>query len=550
MGEVPMTAEAATWRGPALVVAGLLSILVLVCASCERNVADLADSEISTYLQAESLGYDFDLEIGDGDRLRSVAQFGEDVFEPPSTSAQGGGGQRFDHPRTYTLLLAPFVRMAGPRGAAIFNALMLALAAWVAMRRLGTSFGSQAALVIILFLFATVTYRAVFLIRPHVFLLTTVVCAMALALRFEEPGVHHLREIYRPPPAVVNITLTWLAIGLLAGVVATYHPLYLVLLLPLAMQIPTDHRKWGLMALLVGTTVLILLDPPDIQRFVGSRFDVGLSTWSLIYLAVGRNIGLLPYFLPVVIALGWIGGTKRRTSFWLSVLVAGVGFALLEPFDLFDGPAAVGNGWLLPLTGALWFVPSRPVPRQWIWIAAACSALTMLPTWAAPNIDLVTPAKTYRHSSGWLNQWLPVETTQRDLPAGGERMGRGLWVRSSSAAAEPTEDGGWQLEGNQRAELTIASPAQIGSLYLQFGPQAEPELEVRGGQLGNMVLAPDGGIGFQIEDLDRRALHPMWWSGEKHHVYVITIRMPQPGSPKTQMFTVRAFGPEFGASDP
>jgi len=549
MGEVSLSSGPAIWRGPALVAAGLLLILVLVSASCERSVTDLAGSEISTYLQAESLGYDLDLEFDESDRLRSTTRFGEDSVEPRGTPGYESGRPRFDQPRTYTFLLAPFVRMAGPRGAAIFNALLLAAAAWVATRQLGRRLGSEAALVIVLFIFATVTYRTVFLIRPHAFLLTTVVCAMAMALRFEEPSVDQLREIYRSPPSLVNVVLTWTAVGLLTGVVATYHPLYLVLLLPFALKIPLGHRRWGLVALVAGTILVILLDPPDFQSFAGLRFDVSLSTWNLIYLAAGRNMGFLPYFLPLVVAVGWVGGKERRTSFWLSALIGAVGFALLEPFDLFDGPAAVGNGWLLPLTGALWFVPTRPVPRRWIWIVGLCSATAMVPTWSAPSIDLVTPEKTYRHASGWLNQWLPVETTQKDLPSGGEIMGRGLWVRSSSTAAEPTEGGRWHLKGDQRAELTIASPTAIGSLYLQFGSQAEPELEVRGGELGNMVLSPDGGIGFQIGDLDRRSLHPMWWSDEKHHVYVITIRMPQLEAVKTQTFTIRAFGPASGESD-
>jgi hypothetical protein len=105
------------------------------------------------------------------------------------------------------------------------------------------------------------------------------------------------------------------------------------------------------------------------------------------------------------------------------------------------------------------------------------------------------------------------------------------------------------MEGDRQVQLLLASPAPIGSVFLQFGPQAEPELELKGGSIGNMVLAPDGGISFQVGDLDRRALHPMWWSSEKHNVYLLRLKMPEQ-EPETQSLTIRAFGLEFGGGEP
>ena len=127
-------------------------------------------------------------------------------------------------------------------------------------------------------------------------------------------------------------------------------------------------------------------------------------------------------------------------------------------------------------------------------------------------------------------------------------MGQGLWVRSLSGAARPTSNGRWLFEGNQRAQLLLASPTPLGSVYLQFGSQAEPELELRGGSLGNTVLAPDGSIGFQVEGLKRRAQHPMWWSSEKQQIYLLSFEMPQE-DPMTQTLTIRAFGLGFGGEN-
>ena len=79
----------------------------------------------------------------------------------------------------------------------------------------------------------------------------------------------------------------------------------------------------------------------------------------------------------------------------------------------------------------------------------------------------------------------------------------------------------------------------LGSLYLQFGTQAEPELEVRGGELGEMVLLPSGGVGFRIENPRLRALHPMWWSTDRHYNYVLQIHMPMT-EVRSQSLTITA----------
>lgn len=536
-------------RGSVLLAVVLSGLLLAAAVSCERSRADLADVEISTYLQAESLAHDFDLEFGEGDRTRAIARFGELSGELRVSEDELSGPSPFEHSRTYTALLAPFVRLAGIRGAAILNWLLLLIAASVAAGSLRRRVGSDAVMLIALMVFASVTYRSVFLIRPHVFLLSLVVLSLTLALRSEEPAIEHIRDHYRPPAQGWKAALLWFPIGILVGILAAHHLVYLTLLMPLIAQLPQGSKRAAAAVLALGIAVVLVFDRPEVASLVPTGFDVGLAGWNLLYVFVGRNVGALPFFLPAVLAVGLTRGGDRRTLFWLSTLLACVVLAVLDPFDIFDGPAAVGSGWLLPLTGALWLVPTRPLPRTWLLVAWACSAVTMIPTWMATDVDLVTAEKNYRHASGWLHGWLPIETTQQSIPNGGEVMGAGLWVRSLTAAAEPSTSGRWLLQGDETAELVMASPTAVGSLYLQFGSRAEPELEVQGGALGNMVLAPDGGVGFQIRELDRRALHPMWWSPEKHYVYVLKLRMPQHESPASQPFTIRAFGPQLGRDD-
>jgi hypothetical protein len=60
-----------------------------------------------------------------------------------------------------------------------------------------------------------------------------------------------------------------------------------------------------------------------------------------------------------------------------------------------------------------------------------------------------------------------------------------------------------------------------------------------------MVLLPEGGVGFNVEALQRKGLHPMWWSGERHHNYVLRLRMPMAGS-RPQTLTLTAFAQDVG----
>ena len=126
--------------------------------------------------------------------------------------------------------------------------------------------------------------------------------------------------------------------------------------------------------------------------------------------------------------------------------------------------------------------------------------------------------------------------------------GQRLWIRSTSREAQVQGSNSWKLAGRGWAELQIATPTALRALHLQFGAAAEPDLELRGGDLGDTVLSPSGGIGFRVENLTRKALHPMWWSGERHHNYVLQLRMPKASGAQT--LTVTAIAEDVVKSEP
>jgi len=128
-------------------------------------------------------------------------------------------------------------------------------------------------------------------------------------------------------------------------------------------------------------------------------------------------------------------------------------------------------------------------------------------------------------------------------------MGNRFWIRSLSLEAKVSGSSRWLLAGQGWTELQLATPTELAAVHLQFGPQAEAQLEVRGADLGDMVLLPDGGVGFRLENLSRRALHPMWWSRERHFNYVLRFHMPME-EPRAQTLTITAIAVDLERARP
>ncbi len=68
----------------------------------------------------------------------------------------------YGKPSSYSLFIAPFIRLSPTRGAAVANALLLALAACVAARALHHRIGPTAPLWVAVWVFASVVFAYVF----------------------------------------------------------------------------------------------------------------------------------------------------------------------------------------------------------------------------------------------------------------------------------------------------------------------------------------------------------------------------------------------------
>lgn len=544
---------------PGLGLSILLAALLVTAVACPRDPARLAAPESTHVAAAQSLAFDRDWSFDEGDRRRLEA-FSWSEEDLLLTSGEGRP-RRYDIPLAYPLILAPIVWLAPIRGPVILNVLLLGFAVLVAARTIGRRIGRAALILITVCVFASVMYRSVFLIGPASLLAAAVAVAFHLVLRHEEPASHGLADVYRPQETAPGSFSRSVIVGVVIGLVGIHHPLYLLLALPAAGAVPPGQRRSGLPGLAVGIALALLpvglttglwglQADGSVVRLPAMQFEgsVGLTAWNALYFLIGRNVGVLPYFLPFVALLGLWKGGSRRSVLVLTVLLGGLAPIVFSPFNFYGGPAAVGNAWLIPWFVLLWFVPAGPLPRGWLAATALLAVPAMIPTWLAPEIEPVTPDGVYRHSAGRWHRVLPPETTQRTLPPG-EVMGDRLWIRSLNLEARASGAGRWLLTGRNWVELQIVAPTELAAIHLQFGPQAEAGLEVRGAELGDMILLADGGVGFRLENLARKGLHPMWWTAERQYNYVVAFHMPME-EVRAQSLTLAAIAADLERAKP
>ena len=114
---------------------------------------------------------------------------------------------------------------------------------------------------------------------------------------------------------------------------------------------------------------------------VTPQFDVVLFASNGLYFLLGRNVGLLPYFLPLFLPLVLSFRRPESWSFLVATAIAIVGFLLLRPFNFYGGEGSLANRYFLPLYPALWFLLQRPLRRRWLPAVVAVSSLFIWELW-------------------------------------------------------------------------------------------------------------------------------------------------------------------------
>lgn len=562
------TLDTGTWGRVAWgVLAVLLLLLVFGVWTYSRPDLRPLPGESVVLMQTESLLEDFDLAYERLDFDRVLLGLGE-PSDLHLTSGSDGRRVTFDRPFPYALWLAPFVAWRPETGFAVANALLLAMAAgflaWSASRRSGAFAPAWVAALV----FATPAFVSVFRADGTAYVFAVLLAAAGFVVLSGEVTGNE----YRQPSARHALVA-----GVCLALAAAWQPLLLVL--PLAF-LPVwrrgDQRASMLLGFALGTVPQVLVQwwaggglhyfgaarfrftpatgfphvdfsplewNETVQRLSALHFDGApelswgfdglLWLWNSLFLLVGRHLGLLPYAAVVLVTFLVLDDRDRNDrprGLWgwcAAVLLVALAALTLHPFRLFDG-ASLGPSHLLPLLalapmvlvtqriGAL--APGRA--RLGLAVCVAASAAFLLPLWTAPR---ATGAEALQPSAA-ARAVLPYETSQQLLPGGPWDDIAGLRVRF-------LDEHGWGesrrdrlvMETGHPGRLLIASAEPVEALSLDFGPEASSQLRVEGGDLGELMLRPSGGVGFELE-LDQGRRHAMWWSPQPRWLYPLTLR--------------------------
>jgi len=569
----------------------LLALLVALLGGAvtfdPRAVGGVPVGDSATYwMQAASLAHDLDLTYGSRDVERFRAAWGASPEGLRLRSRDAGDHIAFDVPAPYAVALAPLVRLAPVRGAAVTNVLLLALAALAAAAVLERRLGPAAALWVAAFVFGSVVFAYAFRVGPDLFVLAAVVGAYALAYRGEGPVSARLTEVYSgslPGEESGRGVGRWLGAGALLALAAAYHPAYLLLAVPLFRAAPLGGRRRATALLALSLVVVLSLAAvagwaagddwlpwsergrvflsetgfPAVDTPVAAWpkeaadagdgavasgplwlpggppepvWDAGLWGWNLLFLAVGRSVGLLPYFLPLLLALSALPlrESRGRLAIPWAVAAALAVWLAVRPFDFAGDLGGPGDHWFLPLYGALWFVAARPVRPVWALVVALAAAPFLYPSWLAPR-TVAQPAALRAGSfvSPVARRFLPQASTQRDLPGVREAQIGVLWVRAASPGLTiPSRGERLIVDTGQPGELWIGSPVPVTALRLAFGAGAPTRVELSDAKLLRTTLTPAGGVVLTVDPGAPDRTHPLWWTRGDVFLYRVGFAFP------------------------
>lgn len=570
----------------------LLGALLVGTATFDRSAWPSLVGDEATYLmQAESLAWDRDLVYSRTDFDRFVEHWGGPPEGLILQKGRDSSALVYGKPFYFAAWTAPFVRASPTRGPFVANALLLALAATVAAGALRRHLGSAAPLWVAVFVFASVLFAHAFWAHSDLFLACCT--ALGLALAFGSP--RESREGGGNPRRRLAAGARWLAAGGLLAMVAYSRPLYAPLFLPVVLaalrlpRAPASHRVIALFGLAAGALAVVLVTLAVHQSLAGTwtsygaerrsfnsavgfpevdldpgawdemirewgnaswlkRRDLagislgspGLWAWNGLYFLTGRWVGVLPYFLPLVLGLL---GRPRGTPRWAlaaAVALTVVGLFLLRPFNFYGGGASLGNRYFLPVYPALWFLATRPVRLPAVLAVALVAAPFLWPLWTAPRAYPLDPSGVFRYASATAQRILPFETTQHHLKPGGPQPDvnhRGLWIKPLSPAVSVASGPDvLHLEGEGVGRLLVGRGRPLDTLVLEIGAGALP-LEVSGARVVSEGPGAPGWARLRLELDGPRAVHPMWWTAEDFFLYRLVL-YPREDPERSYPFTL------------
>ncbi len=507
-------------------------------------------------MQAQSLAFDFDRRYEASDYRRYLDTTGKVPDPLILQSTDRGATLVYAKPVFYSVYLAPFVRLAPERGPIVANLVLLIFAALLLECLLLQRVGADGPLVAAFLLFFSVTFGHVFWVHADLFYLA----ATALGLCCLDPWF----EGVRPSPWRLA------AGGALLAVAGAGRPFYLAILAAVLLAAaPTLRRSWGRRsaAIVLGSAIVLLAGSawfhsasggawspyvgerqgfssatgyPDIdfdregwpellaargdaswvrEDFLLPSFDAALLGHNVVYAFLGRSIGIVPYFLPLVLACACLRPGSRRRWLLVAIALGLAAFLVKSPHNFYGGAGAIANRWFLPLYPVCWFLVERPPPRRWLVASSLVAALFVAPLWRSAAsfpvaIDPDTGARQLRYVSPVAKRLLPLETSQIHLSSAPVEVQHGdLRVRLVGAGVRPHGQGGIRHRPGTDGEMLIGSPVPLAGLTVDLIP-----VETDGGEAIRVVL----------ERPRRIARHTYWYGAIPLNYY----RLELPGTPQ------------------
>ncbi len=561
----------------------VLCLWLLVAASTteRRSWPSFMGDEATYLMQAESLAWDLDLRYEAADYHRFI-----DGWQLPPQglilqSGDGGATITYGKPFFYAAYLAPFLRLFGRSGPFIANALLLIFCAIVACRALERRLGPWASLWLAALIFASVTFASTFWMHADLFLmcLTAVAFSLLFNARWrQQRGLDDGHWIAQ----WIHLVL----VGGLLAVVVFSRPPYLPLLLVALWLVPKPRWRSALTTLASAALLVICssavhhqltgtwtpygalrsgfyahtgypaIDFP-VATWTSSVQDLGnaaartplqilrdrklpwsLLTWNSFYFLLGRHVGVVPYFLPLLLILWPLVARRRRdepparlvVALLLAVSVSALFFLWSRPFNFYGGGGSLANRYFLPLFPALWFVPQRRLPLPGIVAVSLLAGLFLLPLWRAPRQFPITEQGTYRYVSPVAQRWLPFETSQSHLRlAGREDLYEGFYLRLESPGIKQGRDGFFRLPAGEPGAMVLGSTLPLSEIILETtNPPADP-FELNATVLGPPQATEKGTWRYRLKLQPPIARHPMWWTWQAAHLYRLRLSFGEPG---------------------
>lgn len=577
LGSSAISGPSSTGLQPLL--APLVLLVFLTLLSLARPLqAPGSPHAVAHCLGAASLARDGDLgfDATDLERLRGFVQ--TESLGVLLARAPGSSAPSFPDDLLSMAYLAPFAGVGGLRGVLLGHALALAVAMGLAATTLRQRLEAPWRLLLVC-LFGSVT--VVFLMEPRleILVLSAVVAAFALAYRGETPRYEELPEVFDDRSRAGRFAPRWLLVGALLGYALLSHPVYLLLFVPAVMALPPAARRSGativalgavpvlaaavLGALALGGALpwvspLAIFTPaggidgaggqwsdgaalPSLLAGARPLADLPLAGWNLLFVAVGRSIGALPYYLPLVLLLALWEPRARRSTLVVTAALAAVLTVIVWPFDFAGDAVGLGNTVLLPIYGALWLVPTRRCGLVAPLALLVVAGLFLWPAWLQTAGLRAAGSASGSMVAPVASRFLPHESTRR--PLGGDYFLVGNLRALPAGGALEQRRGRLFLVGGRWGNVVLASSVPLQRVYFAFDGQAGSELEVVGGTLGNTLFGGDGGVGFEVELGGRVRRHRLWFSSEPQSMYDLRLRLPN--APRVPV----AFGLE-GDSEP